>query len=355
MGLVTNPSKGLLSNILMAKLPPNCRVKRGYLEARIFHQGKVYSNYFGPDSAEARAVAEEWVVSLKRQIRLNKLGAEEPLVRIRFSQACDIYLKHWFENDPKRSRLSKLNAQSMGRLLKAYFGDRPLDSFTVEHIKQWRADSEKAGLKFNSVNRRQGFLHSLFERFSYWNKLGTSSPIRPVKLPHPHYNPVALVEKPTEEGENRERVCRLDELKRIKAACFVWHDESLWKAIQKAIHTMLRQKDLISVEPGPYIKLYQGKTGKPIIIPVMMTDKINATNLRNRWARVRKTAGCADLQWRDLRRSGATLLKELGYGQELIKDALGHQNQSTTDKYTNVKVQRLKPALDQVGEMLENL
>jgi excinuclease UvrABC nuclease subunit len=76
------------------------------------------------------------------------------------------------------------------------------------------------------------------------------------------------VKKPTEEGENRSRACTVDELKRLKAACYGWHDEAMWRAIQKAVHTMLRQKDLISVEPGEYIKLYQGKTGKPIIIPV---------------------------------------------------------------------------------------
>lgn len=338
----------------MPKLPSNCRINKGYLEGRIYFRGRKYVKHFGLDSPEARAAAADWVHSLKHQIRLNKLGVEEPLVRVRFGQAADLFYAHWYENDPKRSHLSKLNARSMRDILKAYFKDMPLDAFTVEHIKQWRYDSERI-VKFNTVNRRQAFLHSLFERFSYWNKLGASSPIAPVKLPHPHYNPVALVEKPTEEGENRRRACSIDELKRLKAACHHWHDDALWRAIQKAIHTMLRQKDLITVEPGEYIKLYQGKTGKPIIIPVCMTEKINATNLRNRWDRVRITAECADLQWRDLRRSGATLLKELGYGQELIRDALGHQNQSTTDKYTNIKVQRLKPALAEIGEMLENL
>lgn len=338
----------------MPKLLPNCRINKGYLEARIYHQGRKYSKHFGSDSPEARTAAADWIHQLKRQIRLNKLGVDEPLIRIPFSKAADLFYQHWYENDPKRSYSSKLNGRSMRDILKSYFKNMPLDSFTVEHVKQWRYDSERL-VKFNTVNRRQAFLHSLFERFSYWNKLGASSPLKPVKLPHPHYNPVALVQKPTEEGENRTRVCTVDELKRLAAACHHWHDDALWRAIKKAIHTMLRQKDLIRVEPGEYIKLYQGKTGKPIIIPISMTEKINATNLRNRWDRVRRLAGCTDLQWRDLRRSGATLLKEFGYGQELIRDALGHQSQSTTDKYTNVKVQRLKPALEEVGQMLENL
>lgn len=338
----------------MPSLPKNCRLNKGYLEARVYFQGRRYIKHFGMDCKEARIAAKGWIQELEEAIRLNKLGVQEPLVRIGFSQACDLFMKYWFECDPKRSRRVLSSTRSVANTLKAYFKDRLLDTFTVEHVKQWRYDSERL-VKFNTVNRRQAFLNSLFERFNYWNKLGLSAPVKPVKMPYPHYNPAALVKKLSEEGENRVRVCSVDELKRLKAACVSWHDEALWKAIQMAIHTMLRQKDLISVEPGDYIKLYQGKTGKPVVIPVVMTEKINATNLRARWLRARKTAQCEDLQWRDLRRSGAMLLKELGYSQSLIRDALGHQSQSMTDKYTNVKVQELTPALDEMGKVLDSL
>jgi len=341
--------------VFMPPLPNKCRLNKGYLEARIFHHGRRYIKHFGRDCKEARIAAKGWIQSLEETIRLNKLGIQEPLRRLPFSQAADLFHKFWYELEPTRSRRSKLNAASFCKSLKDYFKDRPLDAFTVELIQQWRHDRQAIGVKFNSVNREQGFLSSLFEKFNYWNKLGLSAPVKPVKLPHPYFNPVVLVKKPSEEGANRTRVCSIEELKRLKAACAEYHDEALWQAIRKAIHTMLRQKDLISVEAGESIKLIQAKTGKPIIIPVVMTEKINATNLRKRWSRVRVAAGCTDLQWRDLRRSGANLLRELGYSQELIKDALGHRKQATTDIYTNVKSARLKPALDQVGKMLDSL
>lgn len=339
----------------MPTLPSNCRINKGYLEARVYYHGRRYLKHFGKDCKEARIAAKGWIQSLEETIRLNKLGVQEPLKRLPFSQAADLFFKFWYEQELSRSHRSKLNAESFCRSLKDYFKDRSLDTFTVELIQQWRHDRQAAGVKFNSVNREQGFLSSMFEKFNYWNKLGLSAPVKPVKLPYPYHNPVVLVKKPSEQSANRTRVCSMDELKHIKAACIEFHDEALWQAIRKAIHTMLRQKDLISVEVGQSIKLYQSKTGKPIIIPVVMTEKINSTNLRKRWDRVRAAAGCSDLQWRDLRRSGANLLRELGYSQELIKDALGHQKQATTDIYTNVKSVRLKPALDEVGKMLDSL
>jgi integrase len=338
----------------MPKLPRNYRINKGYGESRLMYRGRVYIKYLALDSPETRQAAQDWIHEMKKRIRLNKFEGEEPLMRLGFSRAADVFYELWYEKNPDRSHKARLNAQSVRDILKSYFKDQPLDTFTVEHIKEWRRVSQQK-VKFNTVNVRHTFIKSLFERFNYWNKLGASAPIKPVKLPHPHYNPASLVEMPSEAAENRERICSLEELKRIKKACMHWHDEAMWIGVQKAINTMLRQKDLIRVEVGENIKLYQGKTKKAVIIPIAMTEKVNLSNFQKRWYRVRESAGCLDLQWRDLRRSGANLLRELGFSQEIIKDALGHRNQSTTDRYTNVKSERLKPALEAVGKILQNI
>src|SRR5579862_6122618 len=95
----------------MPLLPNNCRLNKGYLEARVYHQGKRYMKHFGKDCREARIAAKGWIQSLEETIRLNKLGVQEPLIRIGFSQAADLFYKYWYENDPKRSHNSILIAK----------------------------------------------------------------------------------------------------------------------------------------------------------------------------------------------------------------------------------------------------
>jgi hypothetical protein len=200
--------------VFMPPLPANCRLNKGYLEARVYHYGRRYVKHLGKDCKEARIAAKGRIQSLEETIRLNKLGLQEPLTRLPFGQALDLFYKYWYELEPGRSKKSKLNAKSFCNSLKSYFKDRLLDTFTVELVKQWRRDRETAGAKFNSINRAQGFLASIFEKFDYWNKLGLSAPVKPVKLPFPYHNPAVLVDKPSEEGANRTHVCSIDELKR---------------------------------------------------------------------------------------------------------------------------------------------
>src|SRR3990167_4801237 len=109
----------------MSSLPFNCRLNKGYLEARVYFHGRRYSKHFGKDCREARVAAKGWIQSLEETIRLNKLGVSEPLVRVGFSQACDLFLKHWFDNDPKRSRCVIRNTHSVAGLLKDYFKNKP--------------------------------------------------------------------------------------------------------------------------------------------------------------------------------------------------------------------------------------
>jgi len=94
------------------------------------------------------------------------------------------------------------------------------------------------------------------------------------------------------------------------------------------------------------------QVGNPYIFPSPVKPREPRFDVRKRWLRVRREAGCEGLTIHDLRHSVATWVSETGHAVQVIQAALGHQNISTTMRYLHGSGDGPRAALDAVGEKL---
>lgn len=282
--------------------------------------------------------------------------------RIRFKDAQEVYYqKHFVEwKHPKlnkpRTDQSKRNAKSILGNLNKFFGEYYLDAITVNTIKLYNAARlEVEQVAAATINRERAVLSSLFSMFKQWSKDGA---LKPVRLPAD--NPCEGV--PTLQEEPRSRVASFTELTRIKQACQELDDMELWSIVQLELKTTLRKGDLMRLHNAKTrdgaVYLTQGKTSKVINLPEGMKPlaAFNFVNLYRRWVKVSERAGLPDLQFRDLRRTGADMLKKQNVTDTLIKDTLGHTNTLTTQRYLNHKdIEALKPILEARNRLVDSI
>jgi integrase len=320
-------------------LPRGLECNRGYLFVRIFPDKKSLLKGCGQHNKANQKTAELLLNDYRQKIALNSFELPKQLKRLTFSEAWGVFFKHHYEeyrhpsrNTP-RSEGSKASAIGAYSTLAKLLGNPFFDAITAEDIRV----KVKEGISHPAtMNRYKGVLSSMF---SILKRLSEDGRIEPVKLPKE--NPCNFV--PDLEEKSRDRVASTEELKKLKEACFSLNDPGLWNIILTELDTTLRLGDLkrldgIETKNG-YITIKQGKTGKDITLPDMPKTARGSifTNRRKRFEKAIEKSGLMNLQFRDLRRTGADMLKKLGYSKELIKDTLGHSSSDTTEKYLNWK------------------
>ncbi len=328
------------------------RIVRGYVQVRVMHKGCYYHRNFGPDCPLARHLAEIHLSEKRKEILMGRFGiAVEPPSKP-FKEAGEIWFKEWSkEIKPDGTKAHNENSiKEVYRVLQkplSYFSTRAIESIRPLDIQTWREALLKSGISGTSVNRYQSVLSSLFNSIERWIK---TERIKAFKIPVE--NPCDSVEKAP--NVKRKRVLSVMELKALKAACLEASDHDLWEICEMALKSLLRKKDLFALESG-LIDTTQAKTGRPIQLPISVLRPLRYGNFRKRWEAVRKAARLVDVQFRDLRKTGANLLKMRNHSNKMISEFLGHASTRTTEIYMVADADHLKPLAADLDEMIKGL
>ncbi len=335
----------------MRDLPKGLRLDHSYLQVRLMHKGQVYHKNFGLDSAFARELAIIHLAEKRKEILMGKFGIARELPSRKFADVARLYFAKWSKELDPEGRLAHGGADEAGRVIEAnlvpYFGKMDFDVIRPLDVVKWR-EKRLLTVLGTSVNREQAVLSSIFSHIEQWVK---TEAIQAFKIPQE--NPTKSVEKAP--NRKRKRVLSVNELKMLKAACMEAKDNDLWEICEMAIKSLLRKKDLFNLESGIEIDTTQAKTQRSIHLPVSVLRPLNYSNFRKRWEAVRRSARLLDCQFRDLRKTGANLLKMKAHSNKLISEFLGHASTRTTEIYMVEDAAHLKPLADDLDGIIRSL
>lgn len=340
----------------MRDLPKGIRVNHGYVEVRIFPDGKQYSRTFGKDTPLARQLATIHLNEKRKEIFMGTFNVSK-VGRILVSDALDLFFDKHFKNyqhpetNEARSKESCTNTKSIIRLLKSFFEKYFVDELDVKALKEYRQQRiEFDDLANGTVNRELVILGSMINCFRLWVE---SDEVKPVRLPADKsgaaVNPCEVLPKLTERP--RKRVASATELAALYRACFALGDAAMWSIIETELDTTLRYSDLMKLETvevvNNQITVRQGKTGNDVNLPGIVKPVWSKVfiNFRSRWEAVRDKAGCPDLQFRDIRKTGMQMLEQLGFSAEDIALTAGHSSKAITQKWYLAGTANAKKAL----------
>lgn len=335
-------------------------IKDGKVYIRIWLNGQRHMEVIGSESTENKQNALLRIATLKDRARLGKLGIAQKEKPLSFKEGAEIFWPLWLG---KKSRTKGASSTTYGRLfglLVPAFGSKILTQITHYDVLEYRKTREKL-VSPSTVNLEQGILSAVFNSLIRAKEMGYKK-LQGVELPVK--NPCQFVPKADEKPFKRTRVLNLTELSALKSSC----DPQLWGLCKMAVYSTLRKKDLFKLVTegkidGKTQSGVQAKTGRPfqftsfiseVSEQTRLTDKA-LVNWRRRWSKAKKAAGLQDLQWRDLRRTGATLLAEKGYQTQLIKGILGHASEKMTEKYIDLPEENHIAASRDLASTLEAL
>lgn len=325
-------------------IPRGILIDRGYVFIRIFDQGKPYLKGYGRADFKA---------NMDRAIRdLNGLRAglleKADKKRMSMAEACRVF---WTNHASKAP--SAVTFRAFLARITEFFEYKSLDQLTYKDVEAFRAWLSGKRLSLATVNRYQGCLASIFNFIRRWSKMGV---VQKVLLPED--NPCQFVKKPSEKA--RSRVISLEEYERLLEVA-----SAPLRAILKAeMLTLLRASDLklfcaaIYKEKNEYNASFeQGKTGIAIRIPIRDSLRsllpVDFTNFRKQWEATKKEAGLEDIEFRDLRRTGATSLRKAGFDPMVISCYLGHSQKIAGDQLLHVYSPSTWEDLCHAAEFLE--
>jgi integrase len=321
----------------------------------------MYCKNFGLDSPTARELASIHVAEKRKEILLGKFGyATNKLIRKDFREVAHIYFDLWskeLDTNGIRKHTERAVRGVRGFLdysLLPFFGRMSFEGIRPLDVQRWRDHRVKTILG-TSINREQAVLSSLFSHIETWVKTERIEAFELPKDPETGavWNPAHYVK--FAKTRKRERVLSTQELKALKAGCLARNDPALWDICKLALRSLLRVKDLLRIESGQAIDMIQAKTGVRVNLPVSVVQTYDYTDFVGRWRRARAASGLLDVQFRDLRKTGANLAKLQGHSQKLISEYLGHTNERTTDVYMVRDNKHLQPLADSLDKIVEGL
>lgn len=343
----------------MSHLPRGLRItKRGYVQVRLMVRGRYYHKHFGKDSPLARELAQIHLSEKRKEILMGMFGITRELPSKRFAEVAAIFFDKWSQEKDAEGRLTHGGAKEAGRVIDVQlipcFGKRLFDEIRPVDVLRWRSKRLERVLG-TSVNREQAILSSIFSHIKDWIE---TEQITPFKLPvDPQtgktWNPCASVEKAP--NRKRDRVLSLTELKALKESCYALQDPDLWEICEMALKSLLRKKDLFNLESGASISTIQAKTQRAIALPIYVRKPLNYFNFRKRWEAARRGARLEDCQFRDLRKTGANLLKSKNWSNKIISEVLGHASTDTTEIYMVKDLEHLKKPMQDLDEIIKGL
>lgn len=161
------------------------------------------------------------------------------------------------------------------------------------------------------------------------------------------------------ENNQREVYLTLEQVKAIANHA----SESVKTAIWIAIYTGMRRGEILKLEKahisGDLITIPAGNTktlkmrSVPIIDPLRpwlerVPLEINFEGLKSGFRRAREAAGMPHVHFHDLRHSTASLLANAGEDLHTISKILGHSTTRMSERYSHIKVDKQRDALNKV-------
>jgi site-specific recombinase XerD len=260
----------------------------------------------------------------------------------------DMMEKFLKEHATKVSINMQRNYRTSLKRLIPFFGDSNLLSISPKMLSRYKVLRSEEGVKPATINRELAMLSKAFNlAVKEWEWLKD--------------NPVSRVPKEKENNE-RDRWLSKDEEKRLLDNCPEW----LREIIVFALNTGLRQEELLSIE-WPRVNLFRKtilirntKNGKPKTLPLNMIalgvlvkrskvksikndyvffnrngKKVDPCNLRTSFYIALKKSGIVNFRFHDLRHTFATRLAQRGVDLYKISKLLGHEDISTTQRYSH--------------------
>jgi hypothetical protein len=336
---------------------------RGYLFIRLFPEhmgGEAFLEGCGPHTTRSEDAAN---IKLSSYRQMMLLGQFEEYLRtaavpaITGNQACDIYLQN------VEGSLRDMAELTLRIDFRPRWGKKPFHLINSGDIYNWREEkaktiSNKTGQLFTvtAINRYQGAISAMF---STLERLVKTERVPAFKLPPE--NPCGYVKKPSEADRARDRVPNRAEMVELKQWC-INNDPELWQGILQATVTFLRKKDFVQfLENGQQQDGVQAKTGKKFKVHAKFPKPANFINWRKRWGRCRIALGWSikdtpkHTVWHDLRHWGPTILAELGYSGKIIQKLTGHATEAMADRYTHLRDDKQKEAVNAVLKEMESL
>lgn len=240
-------------------------------------------------------------------------------------------------------------------------GHRHLHTINEIDIIKHKEERLNAGKGLGTVFHDHGLITLLFSKFYAWKRKGIAVEgidMRMIELPREHPT-IGIVRK---KSPPRTTVITPNEFSRL-----IEHaTDRLRDIIYFAIDTGIRQGDLLKLKVGNYnlttnqIEFVQRKTGKWLSIPVTsrvqkiitdaaksgMTYILDAVNFDGDWRKAKKRAGLRHIQFRDIRRTGASEAYRVCKDPRKVRDLLGHASERTTmDVYVVTKKEDLRPVV----------
>ncbi|MFN0118807.1 MAG: tyrosine-type recombinase/integrase [Elusimicrobiota bacterium] len=326
-------------------LPRGIMIQRGYVWIRFFPHGRRVVKLIGPANMPGSLdKAISLLSEYREQLRVGAFGRDSKAARITVREAIDIFMDVHGKKTANQGR----NYRTYFKKIDKMFGHRFVDEITYKDIEDLRHQVESEGSCLSTVNRYHTTMTCFFNKLRFAKR---KKVIKNILLPED--NPATLVKKNSEAERVRNRLLTTDEYNRfIKVMA---HDPELIRIFQGALVTLLRRKDLKFLSKGNIhensnrLKGYQAKTKLPYSIHITSDirelintaptgDKIfDFTNFRKRWDSALKLVGLQEFQFRDLRRTGATLLHNKGMKLKAISKYLGHATMAMTERYIGVE------------------
>lgn len=354
------PRRSLGDFMNQETLPKGLRLDRGYLQIRLFSDGRTYYQNFGPDNIEAREIAIARLNELRKQLLLwkSKLIPKHPFekeIKIqhkKFHEVSKLFLSLW-SNETDADGQTRHTPEAIRvcegiiARLDLYFGKKVYDAIKPIHVQKWR-DKRLQSVIGTSVNREQNVLSSIFSHVEAWIKLEKIDAfVTPAENPCNHVEKAKL--------RKRERIVTPYEVAKLKNAARELGDHNGCENISLAVKTTLSDKDLKTLKFGDTVDLDRAKTGVPVLIPIAVTHSPDWTKWRRRWDAIRIKAGLRDIEWRDLRKAGGNMM--LGrHDPKLISMYMGHADLKTTEEiYFKLRSDKMQALAKDLSDMVDKL
>lgn len=324
-------------------LPPNTRLKNGYIEFRKSYNGQSICRTW-PAQHKVRALQEIYAI-------LHKISRKEELTdqsehRMSIDEAWATYLK--VRGPSIKGGISESRTSQYQRLIcqmnkvKIAWSGRLFDTITKYDVRDFLAQYPNIGTQMKYL----GILTTIFKSFAQWNDEGD---ILSVKVKTPKYNPATKWRNEMKAHHKlelpRTRVLTHSEWNRFKV-----HLSTRTRLIcEIALHRFLRLSDIRNISRssinGQMIEGLQSKTGGRFTIPIM-DDQPTHYDFTNFKREFKKAQVAANLEFpkshplhftaRDLRRTGATWAYRKTNNLVAISKLLGHTKITTTIRYLNI-------------------
>jgi len=287
--------------------------------------------------------AKQWAITQESQIAQQK----EHGIKHSLHEALSRYLTEFV---PSYKGIKTATWQI--HFLKRHLDDISLEDFNSSHAASYRDQRLSNGVSGSSVNKELNFLSKILDvAAKEWEWVDN--------------NPVKNITRP-KNGKNRERRPTQSELDELRNECERSGNCHVWRMIEFAIETGMRQGEILSLTTfnvdlnKRMAHLADTKNGESRNVPLsrraceLLSEEINTnqtTRVFSKWSsgdgfrstyrRICERTGITDLRFHDFRHEAASRFFEMGLNQFQVAAITGHKSLQSLHRYTHINTETL--------------